>query len=81
MNVTILLINGDPEIHATGCRDIARKARHCSHGGTWTEEHDSITSLAESFACDFIAEGSMSADEALGWVSQGVMPCVKLPVE
>lgn len=81
MNVTILLINGDPEIHATGCRDIARRAQHCSHRGRWTTEAASYTEIADEFACDFIDEGSMTQDDAVQWILAGIKPCVHgLPI-
>ena len=78
MNLTIMIgLDEWMEVHKTGCRDIKRKSYRDAHSGQWTEDHDSLTSAAESFASDFINEGSMTIDDALAAIY--FYPCVTLP--
>lgn len=65
------------EVHKTGCRDILRNLYSDAHNGQWVENHDSLSSCAESVASDFIAEGSMTIDDALSAIK--FYPCVTLP--
>ena len=79
MNLTIMIgLDEWMEVHKTGCRDIRRNIHRDSHEGMWTEDHDSLTSAAESFASDFIDEGSMTIEDALSAIY--FYPCVTLPI-
>lgn len=82
MNLTVLNDgNHWLEVHKTGCQHLSRNAAHrhnVKHGLVWTEDHETIRDAAESFASDFIAEGSMTVEDALGSIH--FAPCVKLPM-
>jgi len=82
MNLTVLNDgNHWLEAHRTGCQHLSRNAAHkhnVKHGLVWTEDHATLTSAAESFASDFIAEGSMTVEDALASIH--FAPCVKLPL-
>lgn len=75
MDVTIMLIDGDWEIHAAGCADIRRRRALDNHNGRWNSTVQTTTDLAYEIASDFIDEHSMSEDEAVGWVESGMKPC------
>lgn len=67
-------------VHKADCRDLNRDQSvqwENRHGHRWIENHDSLRSAAESIACDFISEGSMTVEEALGAIY--FYPCVDLP--
>lgn len=73
-SVTIIY-NGDTvRVHAAGCRDAKRDARGATT--TYTISASSLEEVAEDFYSDFIAEGSMTSDEAMGYTE--FLPCVGL---
>lgn len=66
------------EVHADGCADLSRGRRGQTKGaGSWTIEAATMREAAIAISSDFIAEGSMTEDEALEHVY--FAPCVKLP--
>lgn len=69
------------EVHADGCADLRKRARH-SHQqrgeGAFTIEADTLSEAAAKAASDFIAEGSMTLESALKEIH--FAPCVKLAV-
>jgi hypothetical protein len=67
------------EVHAAGCAHLNRRGRWGIKRGTNAYELDatSLLDAAESIASDFIAEGSLTAEEALQHIH--FAPCVKLP--
>jgi hypothetical protein len=84
MNVTVLTIGGDPEVHATGCRDIARRRRLSNTAGCipawdYTFDADSVEAIATEYWCDFLDSGEMTLPEAVGYIEAGLKPCVRLP--
>lgn len=81
MKINIMLIGGEPMIHADGCRDIERHRHRDDHDGRWVVEVDSWDALAVEYACDFLDEGSMTLQDAVQWVKSGAKPCVHLPEE
>lgn len=80
MNLTILNTVNEHwlEVHRTGCQHLNRRPLRYQDQ-SWTEDHESLSAAAESFACDFIAEGSMTPEEALDEVH--FAPCVTLPLK
>ena len=82
MNLTVLNDgNHWLEAHKTGCQHLNRNPQHkhnVRHGIAWTEDHETLRSAAESFASDFIDEGSMTVEDALSSIH--FAPCVKLPL-
>ena len=82
----LILVDGNEtrewmEVHRAGCAHITRR-RHpetlrCVAAGD-TPEHSSLTSAAADFAYDFIAEGSMTVEEARDEHIH-FAPCVRLP--
>lgn len=83
MKLTVLIEGGRQqshwmEVHRTGCKDLAKHRGSDPHNLRWVEDHDSLTDAAESFASDFIAEGSMTVETALRDVH--FAPCVTLPL-
>src|SRR5882724_2165441 len=85
----LLVLNDSPnghwlEVHRGGCADLNKaKYRRCqgADGGRWAwiEDHDTLTSAAESFASDFIDEGSMTLADALNEIY--FAPCVTIPLD
>lgn len=67
-------------VHKAGCADL-RRIHPMSEDRRypWMEDHESLTEAAESIASDFIAEGSMTVEEALNEIH--FFPCVTLPLE
>lgn len=65
--------NRDPavRVHAAGCRDIARDVRGAT--SSYPTEGESQRQVAEDFHADFIGEGSMTADQAMGYTE--FLPC------
>ena len=68
------------EAHKAGCADLKKRDRFGmpKGRGAWTMEADTLTEAAEVIAGDFLEEGSMSVEEALGHIH--FAPCVDLPV-
>lgn len=83
MKLTVLIDGGNSgkwmEIHKTGCADLNKFRHSDNHGLKWVEEHATKTEAAESFASDFIAEGSMTLADALA--DMHFAPCVTIPLE
>lgn len=81
----VRILNNDPAghwlaVHKAGCAHL-RRTRHWDEGEfAWVEEHENLTDLAASVACDFIAEGSMTVEEARDEHIY-FYPCVTLPKE
>lgn len=81
MNLTLIDCNSPKAqneawmvVHATGCADIRRYGpgnQNC------TLDASTVTEAAADLASDFIAEGSMTLDQALDDIH--FAPCVKLP--
>jgi hypothetical protein len=61
--------------HRAGCRDI-NLGRREQLQNQWTITADTYEDVAEDACVDFIAEGSMTLEDALGYVS--FAPCCKL---
>jgi hypothetical protein len=55
------------EVHAEGCADLRRKIwrGYLKGDGAWTIAVSSLTEAAQSIAGDFIAEGSMTVEDAI----------------
>lgn len=80
MKVRILNNDGNHwlAVHKDGCAHLKRN-RHWDEGEfAWVEDHDTLTEIADSIASDFIAEGSMTVDEARDDHIY-FYPCVTLP--
>jgi hypothetical protein len=79
MNVTILSMRSGADevrIHKTGCRDIGHELPRTQDGdASYTLEVASQREAAEEFWGDFIAEGSMTGDDALGYCA--FLPCTR----
>lgn len=59
-------------IHAAGCRDIGKDARGATT--VYTAEFENADAALIDFYGDFIGEGSMTEDDALGYGR--ALPCV-----
>lgn len=80
MNVTIIYNADDIRVHRTGCRDIDRETRRRPPTTMYSLDAETRREVAEDFYSDFIHEGSMSSDEALGY--SVFLPCCEaLPLE
>jgi hypothetical protein len=65
-------------VHKAGCRDIGRERKGAT--SSTIQEVSSAAMAAEDFYQDFIAEGSMTAEDALGYTE--FLPCTAgLPTE
>jgi hypothetical protein len=62
-------------VHRADCAE-TRKLAERGAGG-YIIEAETLTGAAVVLASDFIAEGSMTIEQALGYIT--FMPCVKLP--
>jgi len=71
MNVTIIYKADIVRVHKAGCRDIDKDKRRAVT--VYTAEHATKQEVASDFYSDFIAEGSMSEDEALAYCD--FLPC------
>jgi hypothetical protein len=69
MRLVVLDPNATPywmEVHKAGCADLSKGPRgRAKAQGAWTVEADTLTEAAEDIAGDFLAEGSMTVDEAI----------------
>jgi hypothetical protein len=58
-------------VHAAGCADIKRDLRGAT--SDTVNDHESVEDCAEDFYQDFIAEGSMTVEDAIGYSE--FLPC------
>jgi hypothetical protein len=65
------------EVHKAGCQHLTRGRGRSKGENAWTLEAGSLTEAATEIAHDFIAEGSMTVEEAVENIHWA--PCVKLP--
>jgi len=67
----VYLSGGQVRVHRAGCRDIGRERTR--HTTDYQIEVATQREAAEEFFSDFIAEGSMTPDDA--WAETTVLPC------
>lgn len=75
VKVTVVVVNGDPEVHAAGCADL-KKGRKVRVDVKYDLTVSSRQEVANDFWADFIDEESMTAEEALGYTQ--FYPCCGL---
>lgn len=80
VQITQIPVNGEWEAHKAGCADLTKKGRKQFTGEAWTAEFDTQWEMALDHCSDFIAEGSMRAEDAMSEIR--IMPCAAriLPV-
>lgn len=73
VKVTIVVVNGDPQVHKAGCADLNKKLRA---EVKYDMDATSAQEAANDFWADFLDEGSMDEAEALG--NTRIYPCAGL---